>query len=160
MTISGNTDIYSPLGAVIATKTKGCLTRKVFASQDCSCHTNLISLTEVVSWLYWNCLVVFLLLSLYIKNTSASDCWRFSSHSDQWAGNAESRPGENATVRHEHGDEEELHPGHPHFANREVTWPQNPPCCRQNCGRVGEKQFSHGRQSGEEAFCWDSFYIF
>lgn len=95
------------------------------------------------------------ILWLLLAGLSESCFWLLPlcSHSDQWACDAESRPGEDTAVCHEHGDEEELHPGHPHVIDREVTRPQNPPCCGQNCRRVGEKQFSHGCQSGkEEAF--------
>lgn len=73
----------------------------------------------------------------------------FCLRSDQRAGHAESWPGEDSPVGHEHGDEEELHPGHPHVPDREVARSQNPARGGENCWRVGEKQFSHGCQSGK-----------
>lgn len=72
--------------------------------------------------------------------------------SDKWVNNAESGPGEDTVVCNEHGDEEELHPGHPHLTDREITWPENPPSCCQNSGRVGEKQLSNGCQPGNHFF--------
>lgn len=71
-------------------------------------------------------------------------------HSDQRVDNAESGPGEDSAVRHEHGDEEELHPGHSHLPDREIRRPQNPPRRCEDRGGVGEKQFSHGRQPGKK----------
>lgn len=80
--------------------------------------------------------------------------------SDKWVNNAESGPGEDTVVCNEHGDEEELHPGHPHLTDREITWPENPPSCCQNSRRVGEKQLSNGCQPGNQFLFFLGFFLF